>query len=146
RIEDLGYAVLLTGDYLLGSFFAPGPALMAAAAATTTLRVGCSVFANDFRHPALLAKEMATLDVLCDGRLECGIGAGWLRSEYDQAGIPFDRGGVRVGRLEEAVHIIKGLWSGEALYFSDRYYTISGLTGLRPLLQPQPPLYIGAGG
>ena len=84
--------------------------MAAAAMATTTLRVGCTVFANDFLHPALLAKEAASIDMLTGGRFEFGIGAGWHKREYDQVGIPFDPPGVRVGRMEEAVRIIKGLW------------------------------------
>ena len=90
----------------LSAPFEPGPALIAAALATTTIKVG-NVFDNDFRHPALLAKVAASIDVLSGGRLEFMIGAGWMKTEYDQIGIPFDPPGVRVGRLEEAVQIIK---------------------------------------
>ena len=102
----------MVADHYLNPF-APVPALMAAAEATTTLRVGCTVFANDFRHPALLAKEAATIDVLTDGRFEFGLGAGWLKDEYDQAGIPFDPPGVRVARMEEGLRVIKALWGEE---------------------------------
>src|SRR5688572_23268864 len=89
--------------------FAPGPALVAAAAATTTLRLGTLVYCNDFRHPVVLAKEAATLDLLTDGRLELGIGAGWMTTDYAQTGIPFDGAGTRIERMDEAVTIVKRL-------------------------------------
>src|SRR2546429_5826243 len=101
KVEALGYAVLLVPDHL-AELLAPLPALAAAAAATTRLRVGTAVLNNDFRHPALLAREAATLDVLSDGRLELGLGAGHIRSEYEQAGLAFDPGATRVQRLGEA--------------------------------------------
>jgi alkanesulfonate monooxygenase SsuD/methylene tetrahydromethanopterin reductase-like flavin-dependent oxidoreductase (luciferase family) len=103
RAEELGYATLLLRDHFaaepFGDQLAPMVALMAAADATRTLRVGSLVLDNDYRHPMLLAKEAATLDLLSEGRLELGIGAGWLREEYQRAGLPFDPPGVRVGRL-----------------------------------------------
>src|SRR5690349_3086874 len=92
-----------------GDQLAPVPALMAAAAATRTLRVGALVFDNDYRHPVVLAKEAATLDVLSGGRLELGLGAGWLTTDYEQSGIPRDPGGVRIERMAEAVCVLKGL-------------------------------------
>jgi len=147
RIEALGYDVLLTGDHLTPRWFSPGPALTAAALATTTLRVGCTVFDNDFRHPALLAKEAASIDVLTDGRLEVGLGAGWLKTEYDWIGLPFDPPGVRVSRLEEAVQVIKGLWGDGPFSFSGRSYTIDGMNGTpKPVQRPHPPIFIGGGG
>ena len=147
RIEALGYDTLLIADHFEPDLFAPTPALMAAALATTTLRVGSYVFDNDFRHPALLAKETATIDVLSDGRLEVGIGAGWNKEEYDQTGIPFDSPGLRVGRLQEAVHVIKGLWGDAPLTFSGQHYTIQALDNWpKPVQRPHPPLCIGAGG
>ena len=108
RAESLGYARLLVPDHYLNQL-SPVPALTAAAAATTTLRVGCTVFANDFRHPALLAKEAATIDLLSGGRFEFGLGAGWLKEEYDQAGLSFDEPSVRISRMEESLAVIKGL-------------------------------------
>ena len=99
RAEDLGYATLTMSDHL-DEQFAPGPALVAAAAATTTLRLGTLVFCNDFRHPVVLAKEAATLDLLTDGRLELGIGAGWMTTDYEQTGIPFDGAGTRIDECE----------------------------------------------
>jgi probable F420-dependent oxidoreductase len=146
RVEALGYAVIDTADHF-NSRFEPGPALTATALVTSTPRVSCIVFDNDFRHPALLAKEAASIDVLSGGRLEFGIGAGWKKQEYDQVSIPFDPPGVRVSRLEEAVQIIKGLWGDGPVTFTGRYYTITGLEGMpKPIQRPHPPIFIGAGG
>jgi probable F420-dependent oxidoreductase len=131
----------------LGDQFAPVAALLAAAEATSTLRIGSLVFDNDFRHPVMLAKEAATLDVLSGGRFELGIGAGWLRSEYEQAGIPYDPPGVRIGRMEEALQIIKGLFADRPVTFSGTYYKVSALEGHpKPVQRPHPPVLIGGGG
>jgi probable F420-dependent oxidoreductase len=109
--------------------------------------VGSLVFSNDFRHPVVLAKEAATLDVLSGGRFELGLGSGWLREEYDQAGIPFDAPGTRIERLAEAVAIVKGLLAGERVTFTGRHYAIAGLPGRpRPVQRPHPPILIGGGG
>jgi probable F420-dependent oxidoreductase len=146
RAEDLGYSTLVIPDHFVSDFSA-SVALMAAADATTSLRVGSFVYDNDFRHPAVLAKEAATLDVLTGGRFEFGIGAGWLGSEYEQTGIPFDPPGVRISRMEESLTIIKQLFAGEPVTFEGNYYKISGLTGLpRPVQRPHPPIFIGGGG
>ena len=135
RVEQLGYSILVV------------PALTAAALATTRLRVGSLVFSNDFRHPAVLAKEAATIDVLSGGRFELGLGGGWLRAEYDQTGIPFEAPGTRIERLEEAVTIIKGLLAGERVTFAGRHYTIADLEGRpTPVQRPHPPIAIGGGG
>src|SRR5690349_5605416 len=113
QVEALGYATFLIRDHFVPDFFgdqyAPIAALMAAACATTSLRVGTLVLDNDYRHPALLAKEAATLDALSGGRLELGLGAGWLRNEYERAGLPYDSAGTRIERLDEALRVIKGL-------------------------------------
>src|SRR2546428_2830438 len=101
KVERLGYSVLLVPDHL-AELLAPFPALAGAAAATTRLRVGTAVLNNDFRHPVLTAREAATLDVLSDGRLELGLGAGHMQSEYEAAGLGFDPGATRVERLAEA--------------------------------------------
>src|SRR3954447_8040460 len=115
KAESLGYATLLLRDHFVPDYFgdqvAPLTALVAAACAATTLRVGTLVFDNDYRHPVLLAKEAATLDLLSGGRLELGIGAGWLRTEYERAGLPYDSNGVRVSRLEEGIAVLKGLFA-----------------------------------
>jgi len=147
RVEALGYDTLLLPDHFAPDLFAPIPALTAAALATTTLRVGTTVFDNDFRHPAMLAKEIATIDVLSDGRFEVGLGAGWKKEEYDQVGIPFDPPGTRVGRLEETVRVLKGLWADGPLTFTGQHYTIQALESFpKPVQRPHPPIFIGAGG
>ena len=112
-LEDSGFDVLFVPDHFVGPRFAPIPAMMAAACATTRLRVGTMVLANDYRHPAVLAKEAATIDVLSDGRLELGIGTGWMRGDYDRAGLVFDPPAVRFERLTESIKILKGLWTEE---------------------------------
>jgi probable F420-dependent oxidoreductase len=131
----------------LADFFAPMPALISAAEATTRLRVGTNVLNNDFRHPVLLAREAATADVLTGGRLQIGLGAGHMKSEYDAAGLRFDAGGARVDRLAEAVTIIKGLLEGQAVTFTGRSYRVSGHSiHPRPVQQPHPPILIGGNG
>jgi probable F420-dependent oxidoreductase len=146
RIEQLGYAILLVPDHL-GKQLAPVPAILQAAEATRSLHVGSYVFDNDFRHPVMLAREAATLDVLTDGRFELGIGAGYLRSEYEQAGISYDPAGVRVSRLEETIQVVKGLCAEEPLTFSGNYYTVNNLEGFpKPVQRPHPPLLVGGAG
>lgn len=147
RMEALGYDTLLAADHFGSGWPAPGPIMLAAALATTTLRIGCHVFGNDFHHPAQLAKEVAIIDTLSGGRLEFGIGAGWAKLEYDQVGIPFDTPGVRVSRLMESVRLFKGMWGPGPYTFSGQHYTIAGLDVMpKPLQQPHPPIFIGAGG
>jgi probable F420-dependent oxidoreductase len=150
RAEALGFSTLLLRDHFVtepfGEQFAPMVALMAAAAATTSLRVGTLVIDNDYRHPVLLAKEVASLDALSGGRFELGLGAGWLRDEYDRAGLPFDPAGVRVDRLEESVQLLKRLLGGEEVTVDGKHYSISGLrTFPQPAQRPHPPILIGAG-
>lgn len=145
-VEDLGYRTLLVIDHL-GDQLAPVPAMLAAADATTTLRVGSHVLANEFRHPALLAKEAATVDLLSEGRLELGIGAGWNRAEHDRIGVGLPAPPVRVDRLAETITIVKGLLEHESFSFSGRHYTLDGVAGLpRPAQRPRPPLMVGGGG
>jgi probable F420-dependent oxidoreductase len=127
--------------------FSPLIALQAVADATTSIRLTQVVLAQGFRHPAVLAKELATLDVLSGGRVEIGIGAGWMGQEFDQAGIPFGRGPDRIARMEEAVHVLKGLFGDGPLTFAGQHFRISGLDGLpKPLQRPHPPVMIGGGG
>lgn len=146
QAEALGYSTLLMPDHL-GEQFAPVPALLAAAEATQTLRIGSLVFDNDFRHPVMLAKEAATLDVLSGGRFEFGLGAGWERSEYERAGLVYDPPVARVRRMEEALHIIKGLFAEEPITFSGMYYQVQQLEGHpKPVQRPHPPILIGGGG
>lgn len=146
RAESLGYSALYLPDHFSDQ---PGPiaALMSAADATSTLRVGSLVFDNDYRHPVVLAKEAATLDVLSGGRLDFGLGAGWLRSDYAKSGIPHDSAGRRIERMEEALHVIKGLWSGRAFSFTGKHYTVNELEGTPlPAQKPHPPILLGGGG
>jgi probable F420-dependent oxidoreductase len=150
RAEELGYSTLVLRDHFVrepfGDQLAPMVALMAAAGATRTLRIGTLVLDNDYRHPVLLAKEAATLDLLSGGRLELGIGAGWLREEYAQAGMTFDAAGVRVSRLEESLRILKRLLSGSPLSVCGEHYQVSGLESFpRPVQRPHPPILVGAG-
>jgi probable F420-dependent oxidoreductase len=146
QVEGLGYSTLLMPDHL-GDQFAPVPALLAAAEATQTLRIGSLVFDNDFRHPVMLAKEAATLDVLSGGRFELGLGAGWERSEYERAGLTYDAPAARVRRMEESLHIIKGLFADGPVTFSGAYYQVQQVEGYpKPVQRPHPPILIGGGG
>jgi probable F420-dependent oxidoreductase len=146
RAEQLGYSTFLLPDHI-GDQFATTLALARIAAATTHLRVGSYVFANDFRHPVMLAREVATLDVFTGGRFELGLGAGWMASEYQQCGILFASPGVRIERLAESLQIIKALLAGERLSFSGRHYTIEGLAlALQPQQRPYPPILVGGSG
>jgi probable F420-dependent oxidoreductase len=146
KAEDLGVSVLTVADHL-DDQLAPIAALMAVADATTTLRVGSLVFANDYRHPVVLAKEAATIDVLSGGRLEFGLGAGWMAHDYHSAGIPMDRPGIRIERLDEALSVILAMWSDGPVEFEGRHYRLHDLEGQpKPLQQPHPPIVIGGGG
>ncbi|OGO52092.1 MAG: luciferase [Chloroflexi bacterium RBG_16_68_14] len=146
KIEELGFSTLFIPDHFTDQL-APLPALMAAADATKTLRLGTLVLDNDYRHPLVLAKELATLDVLSGGRLEIGLGAGWMVSDYQQSGIPYDAPGVRIGRLEEALKIMKGFFAEGGFSFTGRYYTITGHEGTpKPAQKPHPPFLVGGGG
>jgi probable F420-dependent oxidoreductase len=151
QVEQLGYSTLFIRDHYVpepfGDQFAPLIALMAAADATTTLRVGSLVLDNDYRHPVMLAKEAATLDLLSNGRFELGLGAGWAKAEYEQSGMAYDAPGVRVSRLEEALRVIKGHFAAEPLTFAGTYYQIDQLNGYpKPIQRPHPPILIGASG
>jgi probable F420-dependent oxidoreductase len=146
KAEALGYATLLVGDHLYWPV-SPFASLMAAADATTTLRVGTLVANNDLRHPALLAKEAYTLDLFSDGRFELGLGAGWYAPEYGWIGQGFDPAATRVARLAEAIRIIKGLASEERLTLAGEHYTVADLAGRpAPAQRPRPPLLLGGGG
>ena len=146
RAEALGYDTLLMPDHITDQL-APMLALTAAAEATKTLRVGSFVFANDYRNPVLLSREAATLDLLSGGRLEFGIGAGWKTSDYEQLGIPYDTPKTRVDRMEEAVGLIKRLWTESHVTHEGAHYHIRDATALpRPVQRPHPPVMIGGGG
>jgi probable F420-dependent oxidoreductase len=146
RAEDLGYSTLFVMDHF-GDQLSAVPAMTAAAAATSTLRVGSLVFANDYRHPVVLAKDIATVDLLSDGRVEFGIGAGWMTSDYRESGISLDPARVRVDRLEEAIAVYKGLWADGPLSHQGDHYEITALDGRpKPIQRPHPPILIGGGG
>ncbi len=146
KVEDLGWSTLTVADHF-DDQLAPMPALMAAAAATTSLRVGTMVLANDYRHPVVLAKEAATLDVLTAGRFELGIGAGWMTTDYEGAGIALERPGVRIDRLAEALEVMRGLWAGGPCSFAGAHYRVQDLVGQPiPLTAGGPPIVIGGGG
>ena len=143
RMEALGYSVLSVPDHL-AAMLAPLPALVAAAEATTRLRVATIVLNNDFRHPVVVAREAATVDVLTNGRLELGLGGGHMKSEYDSAGLTFDPGARRVERLTEAVAVIKGLLSGRTVTFAGQYYRVTKhAVHPTPIQRPHLPLFIG---
>jgi probable F420-dependent oxidoreductase len=145
-VESLGYAALYLPDHL-NDQLGPIAASMAAADATTTLRVGSLVFDNDYRHPVVLAKEAATIDLLSDGRFDLGLGAGWLASDYKAAGIPYDSPGTRIERMEEGLQIIKGLMAGGTYSFTGKHYQVSEMKGFPlPFQKPHPPIVIGGGG
>jgi len=147
RVEELGYASLLMPDRPSMGGFALFSALAFAAAATTSLHIGSYVFCNDYRHPAMLVKEIATLDLLSGGRFELGLGAGVSAYDYQQMGLPFESAGTRVGRVEEAILIIKQFFTGEEVNFSGKYYTIAGMKAQpKSARQPYPPVFIGSGG
>jgi probable F420-dependent oxidoreductase len=148
RIEALGFDSVAISDHLTQGWVMEPTAMMAAAAeATERLRVLSLVLANDFRHPVLLHKTAATIDVLSEGRLELGLGAGWLRTDYDASGIRLDAPAIRVARLEESLRVIKGLFAPEPLTFDGAHFSVSRLDGLpKPVQQPHPPLLVGGGG
>ena len=144
--ESIGYSVLVYADHVVIPFgFVP--LLATVAAVTERLRVAPFVANNDLRHPALLAQDLATLDVLSGGRVEVAIGAGWNRPEYVALGLPFDPVGVRVSRLTEAVAVLKGCFGPGPFSFAGEHYTMTGHDGLpKPVQAPHPPLFIGGGG
>ena len=126
---------------------APVPALMSVADATTKLRVGALVWDNDYKHPVVLAKELATMDLLSDGRLELGIGAGWMISDYEQSGIPYDRAGLRIERMIEGIDVMRGCFAEGAFSYAGKHYTITNYDGSpKPVQAPCPPILIGGGG
>jgi probable F420-dependent oxidoreductase len=147
KVEDIGYSTLVMGEHIFFGELAPLPALMAAVDATTRLRVATHVLVNDFRNPVLLAQEVATLDLLAEGRFEFGIGAGWLAADYPAVGIPFAPAPTRVRRLEEAVSLLKRLFSDGPVTFEGAYYSVHDMNlTTKPRQRPHPPLYIGGGG
>jgi probable F420-dependent oxidoreductase len=154
RAEELGYSALHLSDHYLGPDGPPTgiqglaaiPAMAAAAAVTSTLRIGCRVLCIDFHQPAVLAKEAATIDLLSDGRLELGLGAGWVVDEYEATGVAFDPVGVRINRLSEVIAFVKAYFSGEMIDVDGRDVHVHGYRGSpSPVQQPRPPIMIGGG-
>ena len=146
RAEANGFDCLTMPDHFTDQL-APIPALQTAADATSRLRVGALVWDNDYKHPVVLAKELATIDLLSEGRLEIGLGAGWMISDYEQAGMPYDSAGVRIDRFIEGLEIIKKAMSEGAFSFAGKHYTITNYDGQPKSLQrPHPPVLIGGGG
>lgn len=145
-VEALGYSSLLVPDHF-GKQWDPFVLMTAAAAVTERLVVGSLVLGVDYRHPVTVAKAAATLDGLSGGRLELGIGAGWMKDDYDQAGLVYDSPGVRIARLEEAVAVMKAMWTEDVVSFSGKHYEISAITGAREAVtEPHPRLALGGGG
>ncbi len=148
RIEDLGFSTVAVADHITGGWrMDPIVALTAAAEATSSLRLLTLVLCNDFRHPVVLHKSLAMLDVLSSGRVEIGLGAGWLEDDFACTGMQLDPAGVRVDRLAEALAVLKRLFADEPAKFEGRHYTIHDLDGLpKPVQRPHPPLLVGGGG
>ncbi len=147
HLEDLGLSSVVAADHFTGGYtFEPMVALTAAAAATTRLRLQTGVLGNDYRHPVLVHRMAALLDVVSDGRLVLGLGAGWMTSDYEAAGIALDPAGVRVSRFAEALAVIKGLFGPEPFDFAGEHYSVHALDGLpKPVQHPHPPLFVGGG-
>ena len=148
--EASGYATFLIRDHLLDQpfahQFAPLASLAWVASTTRTLRVGSMVIANDYRPPVQLAKELATLDALSGGRVELGLGAGFLEAEYRPAGIPFERPGLRVDRLEEAIQVYKGLLSQDQVTFHGEHYDLTEFDNFpKPIQRPHVPIMVAGG-
>jgi probable F420-dependent oxidoreductase len=146
KAEDLGYSTLFLPDHF-DAAWSPTVPLTVAAEATTTLKVGALVYDNDYRHPLVLARDVAALDVLSGGRVEFGLGAGWMTSDYEQSGIVLDRPGVRIERMEESLEIIRQLWTQESATFTGKHYTINEAKCFPvPHTPGGPKLIIGGGG
>jgi probable F420-dependent oxidoreductase len=158
RAEQLGFSAFHLADHVIG----PGPALAAtnhpvqtvaaipamavAAEATSTIRVGCRVLCIDYRHPVMLAKELATLDMFSEGRLEIGLGAGWLANEYEAMGIAFDRAGTRLDRLEETITLLRACFGeGEVRIEGEHVHAVGFEAVPKSVQRPMPPLMIGGG-
>lgn len=146
RVESLGYSSITMPDHFTDQL-APMPAMAVVAAVTSTVRIGALVYDNDYKHPAVLAKELATLDVLSGGRVEIGLGAGWMESDYRAVGIPYDRPGIRIDRFEEGLAVIKGAMADGPFSLHGQHYTITEYDAQPlPLQRPHPPILIGGGG
>lgn len=145
RADDLGFSQVVLGDHVGEPRYASIPALAAAASVNSRLRFGTAVFNNDFRHPVMLAKDAATLDVMTEGRYELGLGAGWMATDYAMTGMVRNPGKIRIERLEESVQIIKGLFGSGSVTFEGSHYQVNGLEGWPKPIQDPLPIFIGGG-
>jgi probable F420-dependent oxidoreductase len=145
RVEAAGYSTLGLPDHF-DDQLAPVPALQCAADATSTLRLGALVHDNDYKHPIVLAKELATMDVLSDGRIQIGLGAGWTATDYEQSGIAYDSPGVRISRMIEGLSVIRAALGPERFSFAGEHYRVTDYDGLPKPIQTPIPLLIGGGG
>ncbi|TAK68642.1 MAG: TIGR03621 family F420-dependent LLM class oxidoreductase [Actinomycetota bacterium] len=147
EVDDLGFDVMFVSDHV-DDRIGPLAAMASAAQISDRLRLSYLVLDNDFRHPVALAQETASIDILSDGRFELGIGAGWMEKDYTALGMPFDRGGVRVGRLEESLTVLKQAWAGDPFTHDGQYYPSVNVQSplLKPVQQPHPPIMVGGGG
>ena len=146
KAEALGYSTLYIPDHFT-DLWGPIAAITAAAEATSTLKVCALVFDNDYRHPVVLAKEIATLDILSEGRVEFGLGAGWMATDYEQSGIALDRPGVRIERMVEALEIYRQLFTQDTATFAGKHYTVTDMPGRpRPFTPGGPKILVGGGG
>ncbi|CAB4871895.1 unannotated protein [freshwater metagenome] len=147
HVEALGYSTLHFTDHFDRSPVSPLPMIAALAAHTTALTLGTLVIDNDFRHPAVLAKEIATLDLITDGRLEIGLGAGWMTVDYDVSGIAYESAGVRISKLDETLQILDDVLRGGPTHFSGNHYAVAALLSTPPpTTVPRPRLLVGGGG
>ena len=151
RAEDAGFSTFLMRDHMIdgpfGPQYAPWTTLATVAQVTRSLRVGTLVIANDFRHPAVLAKEVTTLDQLSGGRVELGLGAGFLREEFERAGLTFYPNKVRVDRVAESLEILDALLRGCQVTHQGEHYTFDGFVNFPPPAQrPRPPILIAGAG
>jgi probable F420-dependent oxidoreductase len=145
EVEALGYSSVYFPDHF-GAQWDPLAGAMAVAAVTERLRVGTLVCDVDYRHPVVLAKSAATIQLASDGRLELGLGAGWMQSDYDQAGIAYDSHGVRIERLEEALRILKGMWTDAETSYEGKHYRITKIAkAIDPLPARMPAILVGGG-
>ena len=147
RLEDLGIDTLVAADHFTQGYAAePMVALTAAVGATTSARLQTGVLGNDYRHPVLVHRMAALLDLVSEGRFVLGLGAGWMTTDYEAAGIPLDEPGVRVDRFEESIRVVKGLFGDEPFTFDGAHYQIHALDGLpKPMQRPHPPFFLGGG-
>ena len=146
QAESLGFSTLYMPDHFT-DLWGPITALTAATEATTTLNVGALVFDNDYRHPVVLAKEIATLDILSEGRVELGLGAGWMTTDYEQSGIALDPPSIRIERMIEALEIYRQLFTQESATFEGHHYQVRGVPALpKPYTSGGPPILVGGGG